>query len=338
MAAIILERAAREVVRSSEHGDPGPLGRFQHPSVQASYRTLLADREPLVWRHAAVARGLLSAVEPRLREEIDLELDPSLSPTEWRRAVVSLVACLVKDPDTTLPQCKSLLRSEIFERHPPILSTLLWGLGPVIDAEPELARELLDFLSWVDRTDVAQDLVALLRDLHNPNLGRSAALRMKNAIQDRLHQADADSRMVLDALAEELGSERHDDTSIWGGVRSALMAFESTGAEAAYNTASEALRRAYAALDQLESHGMSSLSRRRTAAERARQRRVESSRLYDLLLARPQPRATPMPPSWRWSACMTAWAAGSWRKGPRRRAVRPPTAPCSARSGWRCCT
>src|SRR3954468_16521063 len=49
MAAIILERAAREVVRSQENGDPGPLGRFQHPSVQASYRLLLADREPLVW-------------------------------------------------------------------------------------------------------------------------------------------------------------------------------------------------------------------------------------------------------------------------------------------------
>jgi hypothetical protein len=285
MAAIILERAAREVVRSTENGDSGPLGRFQHPSVQASYRTLLADREPLVWRHAAVARGLLSAVEPRLREEIDLELDPSLSPTEWRRAVVSLVACLVKDPETTLPQCKSLLRSELFERHPAILSTLLWGIGPVIDAEPELARELLDFLSWVDRTDVAQDLVALLRDVHNPSFGRSAAQRMKNALHDRLPQADADSRVLLEALAKELGSERHDDLSIWGGVRSALIAFESTGAEAAYHSATEALNRAYAALDQLESHGMASLS---PEAYRLLMELdsgvIESSRLYDLLL------------------------------------------------------
>jgi len=285
MAAIILERAAREVVRSQENGDPGPLGRFQHPSVQASYRMLLADREPLVWRHAAVARGLLSAVDPRLREEIDLELDPSLSPTEWRRAVVSLVACLVKDPETTLPQCKSLLRSELFERHPAILSTLLWGIGPVIDAEPELARELLDFLSWVDRTDVAQDLVALLRDVHNPNFGRAAAERMKNALHDRLPRADADSRVLLEALASELGGERQDDTSIWGSVRSALIAFESTGAEAAYHCATEALRRAYAVLDQLESHGMAALSpeayRLLTELDSGV---VESSRLYDLLL------------------------------------------------------
>jgi hypothetical protein len=285
MAAIIMERAAREVVRSSERGDPGPLGRFMHPSVQASYKSLLADREPLVWRHAAVARGLLSAVEPRLREEIDLELDPSLSPTEWRRAVVSLVACLLQDRDTAMQQCKSLLRSELFQRHPPILSTLLWGLGPVIEAEPELARELLDFLSWVDRTDVAQDLAVLLRDMHNPNLGRGAAQRMNNAILERLGQADADSAIVLSTISGELASDRRDDHSIWGGVRSALIAFETTGAEAAHGCALEALSRALSALDHLESSGTGTPS-----AEAYRLLMdldsgvIESSRLYDLLL------------------------------------------------------
>ncbi len=285
MAAMILERAAREVVRSSERGDPGPLSRFNDPTVQAAYKTLLADREPLVWRHAAVARGLLSAVEPRLREEIDLELDVSLSPTEWRRAVVSLVACLVQDRDTAMQQCKSLLRSELFERHPPILSTLLWGLGPVIEAEPELARELLDFLSWVDRTDVAQDLAALLRDVHNPSVGRAAAQRMKNTISERLGQADSDSRILLETITRELGANRHDDTSIWGGVRSALIAFESTGAEAAHDIALEALARAYAALDRLEGTGppLAAADAYRLLME-LDSGVIESSRLYDLLL------------------------------------------------------
>lgn len=285
MAAIILERAAREVVQSTERGDPGPLGRFMDPMVQASYKTLLADREPLVWRHAAVARGLLSAVEPRLREEIDLELDVSLSPTEWRRAVVSLVACLIQDPDTAMQQCKSLLRSELFERHPSILSTLLWGLAPVIDAEPELARELLDFLSWVDRTDVAQELATLLRDVHNPSLGRTAAQRMQNTIAERLSQADSDSRIVLETIARELAGDGHDDASITAGVRSALLAFETTGAEAAHDTAREVLQRAYAALDQLEGSGATMPP---TEAYRSLMELdsgvIESSRLYDLLL------------------------------------------------------
>ena len=285
MAAIILERAAREIVRATQQGDPGPLARFSDPIVQASYKTLLADREPLVWRHAAVARGLLSAVEPRLREEIDLELDTSLSPTEWRRAVVSLVACLPHDRDTAMQQCKSLLRSELFERHPPILSTLLWGLAPAIEAEPELAREMLDFASWVDRTDVAQEMVALLADIHNRSFGRAAAERMRTAIADRLHQADSDTRVLLDTIMRELAGGRADDDGIVAGVRAALIAFETTGAEAAHDLARDALTRAYGVVDRLESDmsGLSTAETYRLLSELDRGA-IESSRLYDLLL------------------------------------------------------
>lgn len=285
MAALIIERAAREIVRYSEQGDSGPLDRFMDPSVQATYKTLLADREPLVWRHAAVARGLLAAAEPRLREEIDLELDVSLSPTEWRRAVVSLVACLVHDRDTTTQQCRSLLRSELFERHPPILSTLLWGLAPAIEAEPELARELLDFTSWVDRNDVAQELATLLSDVHNPGFGRSAAERMRNAIFERLGQADPDTQVLLEATAGELGGIVRDDSGIQAAVRAALLAFETRGAEAAHELAREALSRAYTTLDRLEgnSNGLSATQAYRLLSDLDRGA-IESSRLYNLLL------------------------------------------------------
>ncbi|HTV23521.1 MAG TPA: hypothetical protein VMG12_32755, partial [Polyangiaceae bacterium] len=285
MAAIILERAAREIVRCSQQGDPWPLARFMDASVQASYKKLLADREPLVWRHAAVARGLLSAVEPRLREEVDLELDTSLSPTEWRRAAVSLVACLVQDRNTAMQQCKSLLRSELFERHPPILSTMLWGLAPAIEAEPELARELIDFLSWVDRTDVAQEMAALLGDAHNPSFGRGASERMRNTIAERLPQADADTRIVLDSVTDELSLDRRDETSVASAVRAALLAFETQGAEAAHELAREALNRAYRALDRLEREAttLSPSDTYRLLSELDRGA-IESSRLYNLLL------------------------------------------------------
>jgi hypothetical protein len=285
MAAIILERAAREIVRSTQQGDPGPLARFADPAVQASFKTLLADREPLVWRHAAVARGLLSAVEPRLREEIDLELDISLSPTEWRRAVVSLVACLVQDRVTTMQQCKSLLRSELFERHPSILSTMVWGLAPAIEAEPEVARELIDFLSWVDRTDVAQEMATLLSDVHNPSFGLGAAQRMRNSIAERRSQVDSDERVLLDTVTRELVAQRQDDRSILMAVRTALSAFETTGAEAAHELAREALRRAYATLDRLEGEAstLSPTDTYRLLSELDRGA-IESSRLYNLLL------------------------------------------------------
>ncbi len=285
MASIILERAAREIVRCTERGDPAPLACFGDPRVQAIYQRLLADREPLVWRHAAVARGLLSAVQPPLREEIDLQLDPSLSPTEWRRAAVSLSACLVSDPKTALQQCKSLLRSDLFDRHPAILSTLLWGLGPVLETDPDLAQEVIDFTSWVDRTDIAQNLASLLRDLKHPGIGQGAATRMINGLAERLESTDSGTSFRLQALMQELDIRRRGDTSIAGAVRSALRAFESTGAEAAHDLAREALDRSLYALKVLEKQ-----SGEEASAETYRILRdldagtVENSKLYCLLL------------------------------------------------------
>ena len=47
------------------------------------------------------------------REEIDVALDPNLSPTEWRRAGVSLVATLVSEPESSLRALKQLRESRL---------------------------------------------------------------------------------------------------------------------------------------------------------------------------------------------------------------------------------
>src|SRR3954469_14471715 len=86
LAAKLIEHAAREAVVRAQQGDPHPKDLLLSEPVRGIYQSLLSDREPLVWRHAAVARGLLAAVDHGLREEIDSALDPNLSPTEWRRA------------------------------------------------------------------------------------------------------------------------------------------------------------------------------------------------------------------------------------------------------------
>jgi eukaryotic-like serine/threonine-protein kinase len=285
MAAVMLERAAREVVMRAQQGDPGATAVFFNPRVQVTYKTLLADREPLVWRHAAVARGLLSSVEPSLREEIDLELDPALTPTEWRRAVVSLVACLTHDHETALSQCRSLIRGELAERHPSLVSTFVWGLEPVIESEPDLAEELLDLVSEVKRSDVAETLAALLSDVHPPSFGRRAAQRMQISLREELARADEQERVLISATLKQLESERHDVHSIVGSVRAALIAFETTGARTAYEMALGALARAGLVLESLESSDAAdpdaelydALVNLDTGA-------IESSRLYDLLL------------------------------------------------------
>jgi hypothetical protein len=285
MAAVMLERAAREVVLRAQRGDPGAPAVFFDPRVQVTYKTLLADREPLVWRHAAVARGLLACVEPGLREEIDLELDPALTPTEWRRAVVSLVACLTHDPDTALSQCKSLIGGELARRHPSLISTFVWGLEPVIESEPEVAEELLDLVSEVERIDVAETLAALLSDVHPQSFGRRAAERMQSLLRQELARADEREQVLVAATLDQLSGERHDASSISSAVRAGLIAFETTGARTAHELALQALSRAGLVLESLESSDAAGPDAALyEALVDLDSGAIESSRLYDLLL------------------------------------------------------
>ena len=53
VAARLLERAAREAARRGLEGDDLGVKTFRRPTVRAAFRRLLADRDTLVWRHAA---------------------------------------------------------------------------------------------------------------------------------------------------------------------------------------------------------------------------------------------------------------------------------------------
>src|SRR5690606_12872959 len=115
---------------------------------------------------------------------IDLLLDPGRSPTEWRRAAVSLVACITHDPTTALSQCKSLLRGNLSKAHPGLPLTLFWGLGPVIELDPDAAEELLLTLANHDHPDIPDALAALLEDVQNPHFAQTAVAH----VCDRLAQ------------------------------------------------------------------------------------------------------------------------------------------------------
>lgn len=284
LAALLLERSAREAARRAQLGDSHALDWLNGRAVRAVHERLLADREPLVWHHAAVARGLMASGLPHLREEIDLLLDPGLTPTEWRRAVVSLVACLSHDYDTAMPQCRGLLSSELIHRHPGLISTFIWGLPPVIENDPEVAEELLEALAPHAGIDLLENLVALLRDVMPSQFGLSVVER----VLTRLRTSTADPEL-LDALAKQAGrglEQRLEEDGVSNGVQRALVAYETSGALVARDLAYEAVDRAHQAITRLDA-----------LVEQADEPRavlpllsdldygvLESNRLYDLLL------------------------------------------------------
>jgi eukaryotic-like serine/threonine-protein kinase len=254
LAALLLEHAAREAAMRSQQGDPYACEVMTGELVRPSFRALLADREPLVWQHAAVARGLLATVNAHEREEIDLALDPGLSPTEWRRAAVSLVASMVGDATTAFKQCRALLGGEIGKKDPGLAATMIYGLPRVIEAEWDAAEELLDWLSTTRRPDVAEATANLLADVMSHSFGQRAASTLRSVLAERAENESPALAAITARALRVLDREHIDDQSAYESVRLALVAYETNGARAAYELAQAAAATADRAMDGIARH------------------------------------------------------------------------------------
>jgi hypothetical protein len=287
LAAKLVEHAAREAVFRSQQGDFFPRDQILSEPIRSIYEALLHDREPLVWRHAAVARGILSSIQPSLREEIDVALDPNLSPTEWRRAGVSLVATLVSEPESSLRGLKQLLDGPVSKTDPGLCATLLMGLPRVIEAEPDAAESLLEMLCAKRRPDVAEAAAALFADLSSPSFGQRSAKVLKQTLTTRADSQSSVLRAVAERAVRILDREQDEQNEVVAAVRRSLLAYESKGARAATDLAIQAVQTAHRAMDFVASHDphdeqmlpyvLGALSDLDAAA-------LESPRLSDLML------------------------------------------------------
>jgi hypothetical protein len=251
LAAKLIEHAAREAMVRSQQGDPHAQELLCDESLRLYFTRLLADREPLVWRHAAVARGLLACVDDRLRGEVEVGLDPALSPTEWRRAAVSLAAGVAADPEAGLADCQRILHGELAQSDRGIAATMVLGLPRVIEAEPDAAEELLKRISASRRADVAEAVAALLNDVKNPNFGVDVARELYELLSKR-----GDTRpSLLPGLAvralRALDTEHATRETLQESIRQALVAYEATGAREAHQLAQSAAGRARELMETL---------------------------------------------------------------------------------------
>ncbi len=253
LAAKIIEHAAREAVMRAQQGDAHPMLHLLHGEIRDVFDSLLADREPLVWRHAATARGLLSAVAPAFQSEIEAGLDEALTPTQWRRAAVSLVASIPADPEQTLRACKRVLEGPIGKRDPGIAATLVLGLPRVIEAEPDAAEQLLDLVAATRRPDVAEAVAALLGDLTSPTFGRISAQKLRATLASRAEGSASVLRTIADRSLRLIdGDSLEDEDDLMGALRRAMLEFENKGARAAHDLATKAAAKLHHALDFLE--------------------------------------------------------------------------------------
>lgn len=233
LASKLLERAAREAARRAARGDDVGLQVFELPAVQTAWERLLMDRESLVWRHVATARGLLSAAIGRLVSEIECDLDLALSPTEWRRAVVSLVAGIAVRPEAALRQCMRVLDGQLVERDRGLPGVMMYGLARAAEAEPRPAEALLGRL-LASAGEVAMEELLLL--LQEEVLGSAAVKAVATAsarLQARIASAaESGSRVrVAEQQLSELcpPGDAAESSSLPGRLSAALSSLAENG-------------------------------------------------------------------------------------------------------------
>lgn len=255
MAARLLERAAREAARRAVQGDDGGVWLFDSHVVQTAWTHLMGDREPLVWRHIATGRGLLSAVVPRFAEEVERELLTSQSYSRGRRGAASLAARVAIHPVEALARARDVLNGPLLARDPGLAAAMVYGLPRAAEVEPQAAEELL--LAAVEKGGAfaAEALLDLRREWSGTNFGVKAAEVARVQLRQKHGRGSSDDghTALIDLLCEELGElgeERLE--SLPNLVFRALTAFADKSARAAYELARSALSLAEQHVSRLE--------------------------------------------------------------------------------------
>ena len=290
LAARLVERAAREAARRVETGDESVLSIFERPSVAQAWRRLLKDREPLVWHHIAAARGLLSAIVPRLDAEVGEALSSELTPTEWRRAAASLAASIAVNPERATRLCTELLEGELMGRDPGIASAMILGLARAAEAEPDAAEELLTTLVQQGGLDALEALVELREEQLGGDFGDWAARLAIARLTDLRGQSNDDGQEALvSALDGELRTtdEIDRESTLRERIGQARDAFATEGSRVAHAQATQIVDAVNATLDRLENGSLDTPEGRTQTFLALREldlALLETSTLVDLLL------------------------------------------------------
>lgn len=252
LAARLIERAAREAARRASYGDDHGLRVFRSDAVSQAWQRLLADRESLVWRHVAAARGLLAPWDPAMAKAMTDALSPELTPTEWRRAATSVAAHAAVAPEGALGLAKRALKDGMLERDPGACSAFVWGLARAAEADRDAAAELLELVMGEAQAEVGEAVVELRAELGESPIVDAAASAALDLLRKRATGGDDGAEALMQDVVRDLAREKRDDVPLRDQIGRGLGAFASSGAKEAYAVARDALAAAQGSLYALE--------------------------------------------------------------------------------------
>lgn len=268
-AARLVERAAREAAHRAGQGDRAPARLFAGGgALDEIAARLLADREPLVWRHAAIARGLVAPWCDDGVDALDRELGEGYSITEWRRAAAGLGGLAATHPDLALRLAKRAVDGGLFQRDPGATAPLVWGLARAAETEPEVAEELYGLVGTRAPADVADAVVWLRRELGSTSFAERASARALRNLGSA-NPPNEGLRVVHRELERELAAEASAEPRLPQRIDRAVLLFAREGAAAARTEGVrivESLGETVAALEAVDSEHAIGVARRTSYA------------------------------------------------------------------------
>jgi hypothetical protein len=257
LAARLLERAAREAARRASQGDLHAIRVLEGAVLAPVMRRLLFDRESLVWRHVAVARGLIAPWSEKTKDEITAWLSLELTPTEWRRAATSVAALTAVAPDHALQLLANVSRAGLFAKDPGISQGFAWGIPRAAESDPEAAGEFLDILFPSATFDIAEALIDARAELGpSPITDKMGALFQKRFGGNTAPvgaEADHDGVAAMrNELILDLTVDARPEQPVRHAITRALAAFAQEGAPQAHAIVKSAVDAAVSQLEKLE--------------------------------------------------------------------------------------
>ncbi|MBK9069453.1 MAG: serine/threonine protein kinase [Myxococcales bacterium] len=200
VAARMLELAARHATYLTGT-DNGPMAVLTGAQVSDVMARLLLDREPLVWRHAAIARGLLALHDTQLATSIQNELDGG-NTSAWRHGATSLASMLERQGHAAKPRLVAAI-DRICHQDAGVSRAFLMGLEGALLTFPDLSDDLACHIVLRGGLDAALGLAELRRALGDV-APRATSNAIANIEQHAWQGRDPSEQTLLDDTALQL--------------------------------------------------------------------------------------------------------------------------------------
>lgn len=287
LAGRLLEHAARGIAAKVASGDEAALRVVGSDAFSFASQRLRDDREPLVWRHVAVADGLLSQHAPGVRERIEKNLAPELGITEWRRGATALVASLAVAPHAAARKLREVL-PKLLARDPGAAAALAWGLPAAFETEPEAATDLFATIAEMgEPLALGEAFLEIAWQLPRRADLEPSLHGLRERLLQRGPSTDDGETALVAQVAEGLQGGEGREPSITDAVAAGLAAFAQGTAKEAFDHGLVALSRAEGAFENVAALDDDDPSRSGAIARRAAfvgLREIDAGTLEDSLL------------------------------------------------------